>query len=144
MEKTRLRTVVMTYKIIVLTIFCFITIITGCNNYVNPESSQYFPVQEEKADIVLQALLQGTLTRDDNGYLRVYTDLIIWPYGYSCAEENGQTWIIDDEGTKIFKVGDFVKIGGGELSKRQIEGRIGQLLPTDCEGPYWLTGQIVK
>jgi hypothetical protein len=133
-----------TTKIILVTILVIVALMSfGCSNNSNngkPEPS-FFPVQVEKPEFDMQALLQGVLTRDNDGYLRVYDELIIWPYGYSYQIEGEDIWILDDNSIRIFKVGDFVHIGGGEIPKDWAEEKIGQSLPENCQGPYWLMAQ---
>jgi hypothetical protein len=108
-----------------------------------PENGQYFPAQTENPKVSLLALMQGKLKRDDFGYLRVNDDLMIWPYRFSCVIEGDNTWIIDEQNRKIIKVGDDVKIGGGEINRKQAQQAIGELLPENCIGPFYLVSTIV-
>jgi hypothetical protein len=99
----------------------------------------YFPVQKEFQTTVLTSLIQGKLVLN-NGYLRVYDELIIWPYGYSLKTEGKEMWVINEKGQPAARVGDEVGIGGGEIPADFAEEKIGHPLPEGCEGPYWLAG----
>jgi hypothetical protein len=113
------------------------------------QTPAYFPVQKEPADVIMLLLVRGELILD-NGYLRVSGksgykgDLIIWPYGYSWKIEGKEIWIIDDKGQAVARVGDWVKMGGGEIPKYWAEEKIGSPLPEDAEGPYILAGGPVE
>lgn len=111
---------------------------------VNPANGQYFPTQTEIPKALFAALTQGELVRDEQGYLRVNGALMIWQFGFSCVIEGDNAWIVNDHGNKIIKVGDFVKIGGGEILKKHAEQAIGTLLPENCVGPYYLISEIVQ
>ena len=126
----------------VLTLSIFSIGCTGdSTDTVQPEP--YFPTYKEPQTYFLLAQLQGKLTVDE-GYLRVNDNLIIWPYGYSLDTENGEIWIISDEGQPVTKVGDTIQMGGGGASASFVEEKIGQPLPEGCEGPYWLGWDIRK
>ncbi len=128
----------------------------GCTGNSNnaAQADLYFPVQKEPATIVLTSLVSGRLVVD-NGYLRVSYRLgglfplsrgsmIIWPHGYSWKAENNEIWILDDKGQKVLRVGDSVKLGGGEIPASFAEQLIGQKLPVGIEGPFWLAADIVS
>jgi hypothetical protein len=40
-------------------------------------------------------------------------------------------------------VGDKIKVGGGEVPVEIVEKYIGQQLPDDCTGPYWLVSKVI-
>lgn len=135
------------YKIFLLLMaLLVITLLpVGCINSPSyPSLLKFFPMQKQVESNVMLALLQGVLTRDNDGYLRVYNELIIWPYGYTYQMRGNDIWILDENNTSIFKVGDSIKIGGGEVPKEWAEAKIGQVLPENCDGPYWLMGSYVK
>jgi len=110
------------------------------------EPVQLLAVQKEQ-NLQMQALVSGRLVLDD-GYLRVRTlwplrgILIIWPYGYSWKAEDSEIWIINEEGRAVARVGDKIQIGGGEIPASFAEEKIGQPLPADIEGPFWLAGEV--
>jgi len=114
-------------------------------------SIPYFPIQ--KAGLArMDSLLEGRLELDDNGCLRVNDNfsnyLIIWPYGFSLRTEGEEIQIIDEKGQIFARVGDVIKIGGGEIPGEEArelieESIVEQPLPDDCQGPYWVTGDWV-
>ena len=49
------------------------------------------------------------------------------------------------DGQAVARVGDWIVLGGGETDLTEfIEDIIGQSLPPDCTGPYWITGTIIE
>jgi hypothetical protein len=114
---------------------------TGCS--CSSQTTLYFPVQKEPQTTVLIALLSGQLVSED-GYLKVKDELIIWPYGYSMKQDKNEIWIYNEKSQMVFKAGDVIQIGGGEVSISTAEEKIGKQLPTDIEGPFWLAGNIEK
>lgn len=118
----------------------------------------YFPVMNRPAITSLQSLVSGKLVVD-GGYLRVkptwpFKDtwviwplkgsLIIWPYGYSWKVVNNEIWIINNKGQEVVRVGDNVRLGGGEIPASYAEEKIGQPLPDGISGPFWSAGGIVN
>jgi len=106
-----------------------------------PEVS-FFPVQQEVQTEVMQVLLQGELVLD-NGCLRVHDELILWPYGYSLKTEGKEIWVINDKGKPVARVGDLVRLGGGQVPAFFAEEKLGHPLPEGCDGPYFLAGEVV-
>lgn len=107
----------------------------------------YFPVEKEVPVDVMDGELPGRLVIDDVGYLRVddlmdNPVLIIWPHGYSYKTEDKKIWIINDKGQEVACVGDWVNLRGGRVPAWAVEERIGQALPEDARGPYWMAGGI--
>lgn len=138
----------------VLILFLFILFIILCttfackdNSTINSSSASSFPVQ--KAGLSkMDSLMEGRLELDDNGCLRVDNYLIIWPYGFSLRTEGEDIQVIDEKGQVFAHVGDVIKIGGGEIpleeAREFIEKSIvEQPLPDDCQGPYWIVGEVV-
>ena len=126
--------------------------ITGChNNESINESDIYFPVTKEALVDYPVSLTQGTLIFDGKyllirrGFLFFGTDtLAIWPYGYSVNVEGGEIQVLNESSQVVARVGDIIKMGGGETTKEVVEENyIGESLPDDCEGPYWLVSEVV-
>jgi len=118
---------------------------------VNTSSSTpFFPVANKPSEDSMTALLEGELSLED-GCLRVsdrgYDNyLLVWPYGFSLnTDENGVIQVIDDKGQPVARVGDKVKIGGGECVKpcKGISNYSAQLPSDRCSGPYWIVGEVI-
>ncbi|HEY4663157.1 MAG TPA: hypothetical protein VIH07_05740 [Candidatus Humimicrobiaceae bacterium] len=113
-------------------------------------SVPYFPVQ--KAGMArMEAILEGKLELD-NGCLRIkYFDdnyLLIWPYGFSLRTEGEEIQVIDENGQVFARVGDNIRVGGGEITGENAKESIEKYyietpLPEDCQGPYWVVGEVV-
>ncbi|MCJ7515710.1 MAG: hypothetical protein MUO89_07085 [Dehalococcoidia bacterium] len=71
-------------------------------------------------------------------------ELLVWPYGYSLRIMDKQIQVIDNDGQLVARVGDKIKVGGGEVPAEIVEEYIGQPLPDDCEGPYWLVSEVIE
>jgi hypothetical protein len=105
----------------VLILFLFILFIILCttfackdNSTTNSSSASSFPVQ--KAGLSkMESLMEGRLEMDDNGCLRVDNYLIIWPHGFLLRTEGEVIQIIDENGQIFARIGDVIKIGGGEF-----------------------------
>lgn len=79
-----------------------------------------------------------------------------WPYGYSLRRRGGEVLILDDRGNVKAKVGDRVRISGGETrqneagptpeaAQRSFERRRRQAgVPDQCRGPLWGAGSVVR
>lgn len=113
-------------------------------------ASPYFPVEKEPASLYPVIAVRGWLILDNNClrlkpfYCFGKGELLIWRYGYSLDVENGEIRVVDDESGKVLaRVGDFVRLGGGQTSKEMAEKLIGGPLPDNCSGPYFLVGTIV-
>ena len=135
------------YVIAVLIIVPALTLSCNGNEHIEPSSTTpqhepYFPVQTEKPETYLAALLPGKLVMDKAGYLRIGNALVLWPYGYSFSIEGKDIWILEYKGTKVARVGDEVKIGGGFIPGDVVSMKIGHPLPADCEGPFWLAAPM--
>lgn len=135
-----------------LMIVCMLTAFLGASIACNDNSADapspvvFFPVQVEASG--MEGLLPGIL-KLDNGYLRIkYFDnnyLIIWPPGYSWRIKDEKIQIINEKNQHCATVGDNILLGGGEIkSIAMVETYIGQKLPDDCEGPFWIMNDVVK
>ena len=135
------RVIQLTVVLVILSVLAI-----GCidNSTSKTQPEPYFPVQKEVQTTMMLVLLPGKLVIDNNGYIRVdmineSDPLIIWPYGYSLNIEGKDIWIINDKGQAVAKVGDSVKLGGGFVGADVVEERIGQALPKDAAGPYFIS-----
>lgn len=134
---------------IVSVLVCVLVVVpivaVGCHDNT-PSLTPFFPVQKSGLDQML-SLAEGKLVLD-NGYLRLKRffgkgDLLIWPYGYSLRIEGKEIQAIDSDGQVVARVGDRIKVGGGEVPAEIVEKYIGQPLPDNCTGPYWIVSEVV-
>ena len=127
--------------------------INGCScgeGYdVVPTSTPYFPAQRDPGAVQMEARAEGRLILDE-GYLRLKPTfgesyMIIWPYGYTVRLEDKTIQVLNADGQPVARVGDWIVLGGGETYLTEfIEDIIGQSLPPDCTGPYWITGTVIE
>ena len=119
----------------------------GCENNT---SSPYLPVLKEAESVYPTALAKGRLVLDDNClrlkpfYFFSKGDLLIWPYGYSFKTQDSKICIADADGLIVARVGDWIKVGGGEITLDIVEKYLGKPLPENYPGPYWLVSGVIK
>ena len=94
------------------------------------------------------ALLAGTLS-SESGCVAVSGRpgsfvYVVWPAGYSLTDEGGDTWLVDDSGSLIARIGDQVRMGGGITNLADAEAAVSGGIPSSCEvgGPdaHWFAG----
>lgn len=141
-------------------VIIMLIVISGCveepqqdDKPVNISSpTPFFPKQSDPNLDAMNALLVGELVLVD-GCLRVDDNdpdidnyLLVWPYGFSLSTEGDVIQVIDDKGQPVARVGDRVKIGGGECVKpcEHIAKYSADLPSNRCSGPYWIVGEVVK
>jgi hypothetical protein len=111
-----------------------------------PPSISYFPVRKEPAIAYMSALAAGGKLEIDNyGYVRYGGNggmLIIWPYGYTYKNDGMDTWIINEKGQPVAKIGENIELGGGSVDADAVQILTGSALPKDAVGPYWITAPI--
>jgi hypothetical protein len=130
-----------------LVVFPILTV--ACND--NSSSPHlFFPVLSEPESVYPDALARGRLVRDHNClclkrfYFFGKGSLLIWPYGYSLEIQNEKISVVDNNGQVIAHVGDWLKVGGGEIPKEIVEKYIGKPLSDNYTGPYWLAAGVIK
>jgi hypothetical protein len=102
----------------------------------------YFPKQAPSNSSML-ALQDGTLILDENGCLRVQgrngsADLILWRSDFELQVGSEGIEVLNDEGQVAARVGEGVRMVGGEGALNTIPG-----MPLEaCPGPYWSMGDI--
>ncbi len=108
-----------------------------------------FPRQDPPEGLLaeMEALLYGRLVSEE-GCLRIVADdgtayLVIWPYDYTVALENGdRVAVLDGSGTTVARVGDLVRMGGGtspSIASPTVRDAMG-----DCEGPLWIASHEIQ
>jgi len=116
---------------------------------VTPEPSIHFPQLRMRTSTFMTALLVGTLVVKD-GCLRASAGdsdegyLIIWQTDYFLNNHEGVIEILDRNGQAVARVGEEIRMGGGEVPlTADLERALRAPLPEQCDGPYWLMGEIV-
>lgn len=116
-----------------------------------PPSVSFFPIQLDKyaKEAYPSALATGILALD-NGRLRLKpitgigdSNLLIWPPDFSVHIQDNTIHILNKDGNTVARVGDKIKAGGGQVPAEIVEKYIGQPLPDNCPGPYWLVSEVV-
>jgi heat shock protein HslJ len=94
----------------------------------------------------MTALYVGPLTMVD-GCLRLGDseagNLVVWPPDFEVSIENGTIWVLYDDQEVEVRLGQVVRLGGGEVkSIEAFDERTRRRVPSGCPGPYWLVGSI--
>ncbi|MBN1180301.1 MAG: hypothetical protein JXD18_13900, partial [Anaerolineae bacterium] len=114
---------------------------------LDPPPGVVFPRQHppEGLRVEMTALLIGEL-RENDGCLRIgeegHGHLIIWPYDHTVTAEDGMLQILDGSGVLVARVGDVVRVGGGET--RSPGSATPTEIPARCTGPYWIAGSQIE
>lgn len=117
----------------------------GVETYLGPEGEMiYFP-RQAPTNVYMDALLEGTLILDPDGCLRIAGDsgdpiLILWHHNFSLNFVEETIEVLNGDGQVVARVGEPVRMGGGETSASTVPGLPGGV----CEGPFWALGDIVK
>lgn len=131
--------------------------VTACSNKSttasasDPTPTIFFPKQKavNGERVTMEALLIGELVVVE-GCLRVnssYSDtsyLLVWPPDFTLSTENDAIQILDGAGQVVARVGEAVRIGGGEVPAWVAPAHAERPLPDDCPGPYWIVGDVVS
>ena len=104
---------------------------------------EHFPVQVERASVVMAARLEGTLGVRD-GYLAVNDQIVVlWPYGYTLDMNGAVPRVLDENGREVARYGERIVLGGGHIPTWWAEEKTGKDLPDWADETCWLTGTIV-
>ncbi len=122
--------------------------IFGCS-CAEPSQTPFLPVCSEPGLTQMEAYIEGELILSE-GCIRLKpapfgkSYLLIWPYGYKSHIKGETVQILNADDQVVACVGDRIGLGGGvtELTEFIENDVIGQPLPTDCTGPYWIIGEI--
>lgn len=118
-------------------------------------SDLFFPTQEptEGPRAVMEALTSGTLVVEKGCILLRHEDgsaeLPVWPPGWNLRTAGREVTILDDAGRVVARVGDVVRMGGGQVTADETEGGYERLrqslkIPEECPGPLWIVGAEVR
>jgi hypothetical protein len=105
---------------------------------------QLAPASSERA--FPSALADGTLILE-GGCLRLQEGgyLILWPPQVSLSRSGESIQVVDAESGKTARVGEKVRLGGGEVQAgAPILNELREPVPDGCPGPYWLASGILS
>ena len=109
----------------------------------------FFPVQQGDAGIepTPQEWAGGELVLE-NGYLRLSlrpyfpSQLLVWPAGWKVRMNTGRLEVVCEHGDIIIVPGYSLDFRGWAVDDRTVERHIGQPLPPDCTGPYFIIHEV--
>ncbi len=115
---------------------------------ITPDPSIHMPQLKMRSSSFMLALAIGKLVVKDS-CLRVEQDdtstLIIWQPDYFVNNNKGIIEILDRRGQVVARVGEEIQIGGGEVPLTpDLQRQLREPIPTQCGGPYWLMGDLVR
>ena len=115
---------------------------------VTPDPTVHFPQLRTRSAAFMEALLQGKLAVRA-GCLRVIGSggghLVIWQPDYFVNNNDGVIEILDRNGEVVARVGEEIRIGGGEVAlTEKLKQLLREPLPKQCRGPYWSMGELVS
>ena len=95
----------------------------------------------------MTALARGDLVLTE-GCLRIgsaHGNLLMWTADFTLRSQGGVLEVLDGTGQVVARVGEEVRMGGGEVSYVGHLGEYVELqLPPGCPGPYWIVGTGVR
>lgn len=133
----------------VLILIPVLLLVTACNDspVTTLSPTPFFPQQRDARPDTMSALLVGELVLVD-GCLRVNDSdgnnyLLVWPRGFSLRTKGNVIQVVDSAGQPVARVGDKLKVSGGEAPAEHIAKYSAQL-PSGCPGPYWIVGSEIN
>lgn len=125
--------------------------VSSRENVPSSTDSIVFPRQEELEGerAVMEAEIYGTLVLNDD-CIRIKSSesdtsyLLIWPPSFKLVSENNVITILNRDGEGVVKVGDRVRLSGGEVkSQSMLDVYVQEQMQTKCPGPYWVIGDEI-
>jgi hypothetical protein len=115
---------------------------------VTPDPTIHLPQLKTRSAALMTALTIGKLVVKD-GCLRIgeggSSHLILWQPDYFVNNNNGVIEVLDRNGQVVARVGEEIRMGGGEVPLTpELERQLRAPLPKECPGPYWLMGQLAS
>ena len=122
------------------------------------QAGLFLPRGSEPGGISLSALGGGKLVVKDRCIYMAPNGgggLVVWPYGYSLRREDGEILVSNGRDEVVAKVGDEVRMGGGQITqqeagatpeaaRRAFEEKRRELgVPDRCRGPLWVSSGVV-
>jgi hypothetical protein len=105
-----------------------------------PGSPSYPTARLDGTLVVAEQCLRILATESGTSYLP------IWHADFTLGSDQGVVAIRDARGQVLWRVGDSVHIGGGEMPADAAAWAaipaLRQPPPAECPGPYWLVGEV--
>ncbi len=116
---------------------------------LTPVPAVMMPQLQVRSGAFMAALLEGTLIVEED-CLRVRPTgdgasyLVIWQPDYFLTDTEGALEILDRSGSVVARVGEPVRMGGGETSagSAELNPQLVAPLAPGCGGPYWIMGEL--
>jgi hypothetical protein len=105
-----------------------------------------FLAQNELPAGYMEALYRGPVALDEKGCLRLSGGVtVIWPYGATLQNRDGELHVRDPEGRVVGKVGGNFHMGGGyvPLTAAVLSAEDRARAENDCpSADYWVAGEM--
>jgi hypothetical protein len=116
------------------------------NSGQNLEATVFLALEEQPAAF-MDALFQGTVSRDANGCLRAEGSegaTVIWPYGTRLEARGGALVVVDASGRELGRIGGRFRMAGGysPAAYHYLSAADTERAQTRCPGTYWVAGSI--
>lgn len=148
--RTQMRRPIMKILAILFLSCTILAMVPSCSNNSTsaPIPEPFFPSLNKPLNAYPAGLATGKLILDNRCLRLEGTNgeslLIVWPYGFSARVESNKVLIINEKGEVVTSVGKDFAGGGGEVPRSIVEELMGQSLPDNCPGPYWLLSEVEK
>jgi hypothetical protein len=117
-------------------------------NVAEDPSRTVFLTQATPPEVVMEALFEGRVYRDEQGCLRLESlgnerHTAVWPYGFTLESRDGKLYVKDAQGRSIGQVGGQFRLGGGEVpgaESADLTEEKRALARSRCPGRYWVVG----
>ena len=113
------------------------------------EGGLLFLVQTEPATVVMEALYEGEVRRDDRGCIRLATEdrhTVVWPFGFKLGVRSDGPHVLDERGRDVGRIGGSFRLGGGEVPYLHDGIPLGSAhraaAEARCPGRYWIVGAV--
>lgn len=118
----------------------------GLTGLANPDATVFLSL-ETQPTVFMEALFQGTVTRDASGCLRAEGTegaTVIWPYGTRLEARGGALFVVDAAGRELGRIGGHFRMGGGysRAAYHYLSDADTERAQTRCPGNYWVAGVI--
>ncbi|HMB90806.1 MAG TPA: hypothetical protein VKP65_08160 [Rhodothermales bacterium] len=128
---------------------CNTVLLTSTFNDDDPLFLVQKPVDGER--MVMEALYEGSVVEVE-GCLRLGDEpdshTVVWPPAFSLSTQDDAQVVLDDEGHAVGRIGDFFRLGGGEVPTLWENGLVDEVARTaaldQCPGRYWLVGDVLQ